>query len=142
MYIFLVVLHVLVSIVLIGVVLLQSGKGAEMGAAFGGSSQTLFGGRGAATFLSKVTVGAAALFMMTSLGLSVLSHEQSVASSIMEAPKAEEATIPKQTGTPGGPNELPEAKGGAPSEAPSTPPSQTPSPENPSGPSPSGSGQR
>jgi preprotein translocase subunit SecG len=142
MYILLVVLHVLVSILLVGVVLLQSGKGAEMGAAFGGSSQTLFGGRGAATFLSKVTVGTAALFMITSLGLSVLSHERSVASSIMGTPKAEEATTPKQTGTPGGPNELPEAKGGAPSEAPSTTPSQTPSPESPSGPSPSGSGQR
>jgi preprotein translocase subunit SecG len=56
---------------MIGIVLLQKGKGAEMGAAFGGSSQTLFGSRGAATFLNKLTTAAAALFMITSLLLSM-----------------------------------------------------------------------
>lgn len=76
--------HVLVCLIMIGVILLQSGKGAEIGAAFGGSSQTIFGSRGAATFLSKMTVGAATLFMLTSLTLSILSKQGSIASSILD----------------------------------------------------------
>lgn len=65
--------HVLVSLFLIFIVLVQSSKGAELGAAFGGSSQTLFGSRGAATFLSKLTTIAAVVFMMTSLLLAMVS---------------------------------------------------------------------
>ncbi|MCX8030569.1 MAG: preprotein translocase subunit SecG [Thermodesulfovibrionales bacterium] len=68
----LLILHVLVCVILIGVVLIQGGKGAEIGAAFGGSSQTLFGSRGAATFLSKLTTIVAIVFMLTSLGLAIL----------------------------------------------------------------------
>lgn len=65
--------HVLVSLAIILVVLLQSGKGADIGAAFGGgSSHTVFGGRGASTFLSKLTSGIAVAFMLTSLVLSIL----------------------------------------------------------------------
>ncbi|MEO6667706.1 MAG: preprotein translocase subunit SecG [Nitrospiria bacterium] len=79
-----VVVHVLVCLIMIGVILLQSGKGAEIGAAFGGSSQTIFGSRGAATFLSKMTVGAATLFMLTSLSLSLLSKQGSIAPSIVD----------------------------------------------------------
>lgn len=70
---FLLIIHTLVCFFLISIVLLQSSKGAEMGAAFGGSSQTLFGSRGAATFLSKLTTGSAIVFMITSLLLAVLS---------------------------------------------------------------------
>ncbi len=84
MYTLVVVLHVLVCIILIGVVLLQAGKGAEMGAAFGGSSQSLFGSRGAATFLSKLTVGAAIVFMVTSLSLSLLKKGRSVTEDFTE----------------------------------------------------------
>ncbi|HET6370929.1 MAG TPA: preprotein translocase subunit SecG [Nitrospiria bacterium] len=112
LYVLLVIFHLIVSAVLVSVVLLQSGKGAEMGAAFGGSSQTLFGGRGAATFLSKVTVGSAVLFMLTSLSLSVLSRERSVltSSSVMDSgKKAAEETIPKETGVPVGPDKIPSA---------------------------------
>jgi preprotein translocase subunit SecG len=65
------IIHVLASLFLIAVVLLQSGKGAELGAAFGGSSQTLFGSRGAATFLNKLTTVAAVAFMLTSLALTM-----------------------------------------------------------------------
>jgi preprotein translocase subunit SecG len=72
MTIFLTIIHIMVSLFLIAVVLLQSGKGAEMGAAFGGSSQTLFGSRGAATFLSKMTTISAIVFMVTSLLLAVV----------------------------------------------------------------------
>ena len=78
------IVHIIVCLILIGVVLLQSGKGAEMGAAFGGSSQTIFGSRGSATFLSKLTVGAAILFMVTSLSLSILSRNRSVVSSVID----------------------------------------------------------
>ena len=70
MQIFITVIHVTVCIVLILVVLLQAGKGASMGAAFGGSSQTIFGSSGPGTFLSKMTSAIALIFMLTSLFLS------------------------------------------------------------------------
>lgn len=63
-------LHILVCIILVVVVLLQTGKGADMGAAFGGGSQTVFGSRGPTTFFHYLTTGAAMLFMFTSLFLS------------------------------------------------------------------------
>jgi len=69
----LVVLHIFVCVFLIAVVLLQRGKGAEIGAVFGGgASTTVFGSRGAGNFLSRMTTIAAAVFMLTSLGLSYL----------------------------------------------------------------------
>ena len=67
------ILHIAVAVFLIMVVLLQTGKGAEMGAAFGGSSQTLFGGGGPAGFMAKLTTTAAIAFMLTSLSLAYLS---------------------------------------------------------------------
>ena len=67
----LLIVHVLVCLFLIFVVLVQGGKGAEMGAAFGGASQTLFGSRGSATFLGKLTTIVAVVFMITSLVLAV-----------------------------------------------------------------------
>jgi preprotein translocase subunit SecG len=72
MTVLIIIVHVLVCMIMIGVILLQSGKGAEIGAAFGGSSQTIFGSRGATTFLSKMTIAAATLFMLTSMSLSIL----------------------------------------------------------------------
>jgi preprotein translocase subunit SecG len=71
------IVHVIVSFALILIVLLQTGKGAEMGASFGGSNQTVFGSQGASTFLSKVTTGAAVLFMLTSLTLAYLASQRS-----------------------------------------------------------------
>lgn len=68
-----IIVHVFACIALILIVLLQSGKGAEMGAAFGGSSQTVFGGSGPAPFLSRVTTIAAVVFLITSLCLAYLS---------------------------------------------------------------------
>jgi preprotein translocase subunit SecG len=67
------IVYVLVSVFLILVVLLQSGKGAGMGAAFGGGGQTMFGGRGPTTFLHKMTAGCAILFMILSVVLASLS---------------------------------------------------------------------
>src|SRR4026207_1051715 len=63
------ILHVIVSVGLILVVLLQTGKGAEIGAVFGGSSSTIFGSSGAGNFLTRLTTGMAIVFMMTSLTL-------------------------------------------------------------------------
>ena len=66
-------LHVIVCIFLVAVVLLQRGKGAQVGAVFGGGAgATMFGGRGAGNFLTKLTTGAAAVYMITSLSLSYL----------------------------------------------------------------------
>jgi preprotein translocase subunit SecG len=74
MSVLLIVIHVIVCVVLIMVVLLQTGKGADMGAAFGGgSSQSLFGSTGASTFLSKATTVSAIIFMITSLSLAYVS---------------------------------------------------------------------
>ncbi len=74
---FLIVLHVMVCIVLILVVLLQRGKGSDMGAALGGGgSNTVFGSRGAGNFLTKLTTGAAIGFMLTSLSLSYLTNQE------------------------------------------------------------------
>jgi len=63
------ILHVIVSIGLILVVLLQTGKGAEVGAVFGGSSATIFGSSGAGNFLTRLTTGMAVVFMITCLTL-------------------------------------------------------------------------
>jgi len=90
-------LHVIVCIILVLVVLLQSGKGADLAGAFGGgSTQTAFGSRGPASFLSKMTTFAAIIFMLTSIGLSMISTQtgsQSVLEGAIEdtaAPAAEQ----------------------------------------------------
>ena len=101
------ILHVVVCIALILIVLLQAGKGAEMGAAFGGSSQTLFGSAGAMGFLSKMTTIAAVVFMATSLFLAFSGSRRS--SSVIKdrpaatAPAAEapaKAPVPAQEPAP------------------------------------------
>jgi len=72
---FLTVLHVMVCLVLVIVVLLQHGKGADVGAVFGGgASNTVFGSRGAGNFLTRLTTGAALLFMVSSLSLSYIAN--------------------------------------------------------------------
>jgi len=80
------IIHVLVSIIMILVVLLQAGKGANMGAAFGGSSQTVFGSSGAGTFLGKMTAVVAIVFMLTSLTLTYTASRKG--SSLMEGARA------------------------------------------------------
>lgn len=79
MDIFITVLHIVACFVLILVVLLQAGRGASMGAAFGGSSQTIFGSSGPGTFLGKLTTIIALIFMLTSLGLSYYSGQKGTA---------------------------------------------------------------
>ncbi|MEZ4704976.1 MAG: preprotein translocase subunit SecG [Bdellovibrionota bacterium] len=90
MFIALVVFHSIVSVLLILVVLLQQGKGEGMGSALGGgSSQSVFGARGAATFLSKFTTILAAIFMTTSLALAFHSSKDSSDSLLKEEEKVE-----------------------------------------------------
>lgn len=90
-YYLLTFLHVLVCVILILVVLLQSGKGADLAGAFGGgATQTAFGSRGPASFLSKLTTAAAILFMVTCLGLSLTGSKQQ-ATSVMDAAKGAQA---------------------------------------------------
>lgn len=85
MFTLLVIIHVLVSLILIGAVLLQSGGKADIAAAFGGSAtQTAFGGRGPVSFLHKVTTAAAIIFMCTSLILSVYYTRRSGPSTVFD----------------------------------------------------------
>jgi preprotein translocase subunit SecG len=97
MIIFVTVVHVVVSIGLILVVLLQTGKGADMGAVFGGSSSTIFGSSGAGNFLTRLTTGMAIVFMITSLMLGYFSGRK-VSSSVFDRGKVEQpapATTPQ-----------------------------------------------
>ena len=84
MYTLAVSIHLIVCFLMIAAILLQAGKGAEIGASFGGSSQTVFGSRGPGTFLSKVTVGAAIVFMLSSLSLAVLSRQANTSSTVID----------------------------------------------------------
>ena len=112
MSIFLIILHVFVCLALIMIVLLQTGKGADMGAAFGGgASQTLFGSTGASTFLSKATTAAAVVFMLTSLALAYVSSHRDSGSVVsgIEAPVEQTAPAP-ETSTPATPEATPAAQ--------------------------------
>ena len=95
MYILLLIVHVIVCLFLIIVVLLQSGKAADLAGAFGGmGSQTAFGPRGSATLLSKATTISAVLFMVTSLSLSILATRNAgLGTSVLES--APKTSVPK-----------------------------------------------
>ena len=87
-------IHVAVCFILIGVVLLQHGKGGDMAATFGGaSSQTAFGPRGAATLLSKVTTWSAVIFMITSITLAIGQAPKGT-NSVIEGLKNQSASAP------------------------------------------------
>jgi preprotein translocase subunit SecG len=88
------VLHYILCFLLIGAILLQAGKGADIGATFGaGSSQTVFGPRGAATFLSKLTAIVAVLFLLTSVSLARCAHRGS-SESVLEKVTVETEAAP------------------------------------------------
>jgi preprotein translocase subunit SecG len=93
------ILHVIMCLVLIGIVLLQTGKGASMGAAFGGASNTLFGGAGPASFLNKITTIAAIVFMLTSFTLAILSSRGTTSSTVLDAPQTQQEQ-PMEQSTP------------------------------------------
>ena len=104
------VVHVLVGVMMVGLILIQRGKGADAGAAFGsGASGTVFGARGSANFLSRSTAILAAMFFCTSLGLAYLGTQQEAPRSLLDVP-AESAGAdspalpavgpPQETGAP------------------------------------------
>lgn len=94
----LLVIHVLAALALVGLVLLQHGKGADVGAAFGsGASGSLFGASGSANFLSRTTAIIAVVFFVTSLGLTYFSTRKTEHKGIMAAPPAApEQSLPAQ----------------------------------------------
>lgn len=97
MYQVIIVFHVLLGLGIIGLVLMQQGKGADAGAAFGsGASGSVFGAQGAASFLSRSTAILATLFFLTSLGLAVLNSHKGVAYDLMSEPATSEeaSTLP------------------------------------------------
>ena len=96
MIIAIIILHVVVSIGLILVVLLQTGKGAEVGAVFGGSSSTIFGSSGAGNFLTRLTTGMAIVFMMTSLTLGYFTSKRPTATIFDNRTPAAEPRAPVQ----------------------------------------------
>ncbi len=84
MIILLVIIHVIVCLFLIGVILMQQSKGADLSGAFGGQgSQTAFGPRGAANLLTKLTTWAAIIFMFTSIGLTIAMSHTSTSRSVL-----------------------------------------------------------
>jgi preprotein translocase subunit SecG len=113
------IFHVLVGAMIVGLVLVQRGKGAETGAAFGsGASATVFGAKGSANFLSRSTAILATLFFATSLGLAYLGSQRPVAKSVVN-----------QAGEPAAPQATPSKEGEAP-----------PAPEQPAPAAPAGGG--
>jgi preprotein translocase subunit SecG len=117
---FLLVVHLIVAAVVCGLVLLQHGKGADMGAAFGsGSSGSLFGAAGSANFLSRTTAVLAAVFFLSSLGLTYLGTMHTPAKDVMQ--QGVMGNMPKsETPAPGQP----------PVQTPAPVPSSTPAPSS------------
>ncbi len=109
------VVHVLTALGIIGLVLLQHGKGADVGAAFGsGASGSLFGASGSANFLSRATALLAAVFFATSLSLAYLAtHKPSSAGGVMEgaAPAPAQPAVPTASPKPAAPDTAPPAPG-------------------------------
>jgi preprotein translocase subunit SecG len=94
---FLVFIHIVVCLFLIGVVLLQTGKSADLAGAFGGQgSQTAFGPRGASNLLTKLTTYSAIIFMLTSIGLTILLSRASGDHSVLSGTKTTQTTPAKK----------------------------------------------
>src|SRR5262245_6559728 len=116
MFVALTIIHVLMCFAIIAIVLLQAGKGADIGSAFGGAgSQAVFGSMGTPTVLGKITGAIAIIFTLTSFSLAILGGERS-SSVVREAPPVSAPAAPATPGTP------PPSGGAAPStSAPATP---------------------
>jgi preprotein translocase subunit SecG len=124
LYYVIISVHIIVCLLLIAIVLLQQGKGQDLASAFGGGgSQTAFGPRGSATVLSRATTILAAMFMVTSLSLSVIkSGRSSVLDQVQgaaEAPAAETTEAPADSPAP-----AEDATDAAPAEEPEAPPAE------------------
>ncbi|MBS3755886.1 MAG: preprotein translocase subunit SecG [Desulfobacterales bacterium] len=121
MHVLIILIHLIVCFALIAIVLLQTGKGASMGAMFGGAgNQTLFGQTGASSFLGKATTVAAVVFMLTSLSLAVISKsgDKSVVGDMK--PAAEQSQEAPQSPIGGESPDMPAAQQGQSQQAPSS----------------------
>ncbi len=97
MVILLVILHVIVCLFLVGVVLIQQGKSADLAGAFGGQgSQTAFGPRGASNLLTRLTTWSAIVFMLTSIGLTILMSHNSANRSVLSGVPSSQTTPAKK----------------------------------------------
>ncbi|MBI2217102.1 MAG: preprotein translocase subunit SecG [Candidatus Rokubacteria bacterium] len=125
MYIALVVFHVLASFAIIGIVLLQAGKGADIGSAFGGAgSQAVFGSMGTPTILGKITAAVAVVFTITSFTLALLGGERG--GSVVREPAPASAPAPSAPSAPApasGPGQSAPQQQGTPAQ-PSAPPAE------------------
>lgn len=120
MVIALTVLHVIFCLAIIGIVLLQSGKGADIGSAFGGAgSQAVFGSMGTPTILGKITAAIAVLFTVTSFTLALLGGDRGA--SVVREPAPVTTPAPATPAGPAAPA-TPAPPAGAPAQTPATPP--------------------
>ena len=113
------ILHVVVCLFLVGIVLLQHGKGADIGATFGGSSQSLFGSEGPLPLLNKITTAAAIIFMLTSVSLAYISSHTGTESVMSGLTTEKPVQADKAASTPVTEQTVPEKKENAPVAAPS-----------------------
>ncbi len=106
------VIHVITCVLLVLVIMIQSGKGAEISASFGGSSQTVFGSSGGANFFVKFTQGAAAVFMITSLTLTILGGQarKSLFDATPASTAASSPVVPAQSAQPAANAQAPAAQ--------------------------------
>jgi preprotein translocase subunit SecG len=136
MYQVIIVIHVLLGLSIIGLILMQQGKGADAGAAFGtGSAGSVFGAQGAASFLSRATAIMATLFFITSLGLAVINGHKGVVFDLMSTPDTQQDSLglPEVGGAKSVDNTpaMPEIKS---EEMPAVAPEVKSPPEQPAGP--------
>ncbi len=111
------VAHVGIALLIIGLVLLQRGKGADAGTGFGaGASGTVFGARGSATFFSRMTGVLAALFFATSLGLAYLATQQTAPTSLLEGAAAPQTVAPPPATEPAPAPDVPPLQSEPPAE--------------------------
>jgi preprotein translocase subunit SecG len=117
MFVLLVIIHVLMCFAIIAVVLLQAGKGADIGSAFGGGgTQAVFGSMGTPTILGKITGAVAVVFMLTSFGLTLLGGER--ATSVLREPKPAAAPTAPAPAAPAAPSSAPTGPSSAPTGTP------------------------
>jgi preprotein translocase subunit SecG len=115
------ILHVVVCLFLVGIVLLQHGKGADIGATFGGSSQSLFGTEGPLPLLNKITTAAAIIFMLTSVSLAYISSHSGTESVMSGLTKEKAVQTEKAPSPPVTESAVPAKKEEAPIAAPAAP---------------------
>lgn len=108
MYQFILLIHVFVAVFIVALVLVQQGKGATMGAAFGsGASSTVFGSRGSGSFLFRMTMGFVAIFFATSIALNYLAVQASRQERVITLPAAPATTSTTDVAPPVSPSDIP-----------------------------------